>query len=454
MSFWVYILRCSDGSYYVGHTDKLEQRLAQHNQGAIPGYTRTRRPVTLAYSDRFLTRLEAMDAERQLKGWSRAKKEALISGRTTRLKALSHLPLRKPPGPQATPGTPPSRQRIAPGVLPAGKLPQEMLASLLAKVAHRDPRVLIGPGIGRDAAVIDTGAPKLLVAKSDPITFATDLIGSYAVHVNANDIACMGGRPTWFLATALLPEGCPRTLPGEILSQLTAACDALDIELVGGHTEVTYGLDRPIIVGAMLGEVEPERLVRPENARPGDAVILTKGIAIEGTAVLAREAAADLREAGLPDRTLERATAYIANPGISVVAEASAACEAGAVHAMHDPTEGGLATALRELAGVTRCGLLIHHDAIRVFPETAAVCAALALDPLGLLASGALLIAVSEDDTSNVIASIKHAGVSAVRIGSLVDAAQGAIMMVNGKPTPLPAFGRDEVARYFSGTVG
>lgn len=338
--------------------------------------------------------------------------------------------------------------------LHAGKLPQQMLAELLAKVARRDPRVLVGPGIGRDAAVIDAGGPRLLIAKSDPITFATDLIGWYAVHVNANDIACTGGRPTWFLATALLPEGCPRSLPGEILSQMTDACDALGIELVGGHTEVTYGLDRPIVIGAMLGEVEPERLVRPETARPGDAIILTKGIAIEGASVLAREAADALRSAGVPAKALKRAAKYITDPGISIVAEAAAACDATTVHAMHDPTEGGLATALRELAEVCGCGVRVDLEAIIVLPESRVICDALGLDPLGLLASGALLIAVAESDCGRVIVSIEERGVPARRIGSLVDAAEGAIMMVNGKPRPLPAFDRDEVARFLSERPG
>ena len=338
--------------------------------------------------------------------------------------------------------------------LPAGKLPQQMLAGLLAKVAHRDPRVIVGPGIGRDAAVIDAGGPRLLIAKSDPITFATDLIGWYAVHVNANDIACTGGRPTWFLATALLPEGCPRGLPGKILSQMTGACDSLGIELVGGHTEVTYRLDRPIVVGAMLGEVERDRLVQPETARPGDAIILTKGIAIEGTGVLAREAADALRAAGISAKTLKRAAHFIIDPGISIVAEAAAACDAAAVHAMHDPTEGGLATALHELGEATGCGLRVERETIGVFPETRAICDALALDPLGLLASGALLIAVAENDCARVIVSIEKSGVDARRIGSLVDASEGAIMSVNGEPGRLPAFDRDEVARFLSGQPG
>src|SRR6266542_6365053 len=137
-----------------------------------------------------------------------------------------------------------------------GKLPHDLLASLLERVDVRDPRVLVGPGIGRDAAVIDTGAPRLLVAKSDPITFAGDLIGWYAVHVNANDIACTGARPEWLLATLLLPEDAQPELAESILEQLLGACAALGILIVGAHTEITAGLGRPLLIGAMLGQVE------------------------------------------------------------------------------------------------------------------------------------------------------------------------------------------------------
>lgn len=337
--------------------------------------------------------------------------------------------------------------------LPAGKLPNDLLAQLLARVAHRDPRVLVGPGIGRDAAVIDAGGPRLLIAKSDPITFASDMIGHYAVHINANDIACMGGTPAWFLATALLPEGCSPELPSAIFDQLNAACDSLGIELVGGHTEVTIGIDRPIVVGAMLGEVERERLVRPENARPGDALILTKGIAIEGSAVLAREARGRLAAAGIETATVDRAANFLSEPGISVVADARVACDSASIHAMHDPTEGGLATALYELAQATGCGIRIE-ETIDVLPETRAICDALALDPLGLLASGALLIAVADQDCTMVLGALGQAGIPAARIGSLVVGPEAVIMMVTSEERPMPSFDRDEVARFLGGNPG
>jgi len=333
-----------------------------------------------------------------------------------------------------------------------GKLPNDLLASLLSRVQPRDPRVIIGPGIGWDAAVIDTGGPRLLVAKTDPITFASDLIGWYAVHVNANDVACTGARPQWFLATVLLPEGSDATLAGSVFDQLVEACRALGVELVGGHTEITLGLTRPIVVGAMLGEVERDRLVRPDGGEPGDALILTKGIAIEGTSVLAREAAEQLRRAGVSPDEIGKAKRYIAEPGISIVKEAMAACNAARVrvHVMHDPTEGGLATALHEMAEANQCGILVEEEAIEVLPLTRVVCRAAGLHVLGLLASGALLLAVANDDCDTAVKAIEEAGVRARRIGSLVSADAGVIMTDKRGRKSVPRFPRDEVARFLT----
>ena len=157
-----------------------------------------------------------------------------------------------------------------------GKFPPALLERLLAKIPIEDSQVVLGPKVGEDAAVIDVGE-RLLVAKCDPITFATDLIGWYLVQVNANDLAVMGASPRWLLATLLLPEKTSEEAVRGIFDQLVEACDSLDISLVGGHTEITYGLPRPVVVGAMLGEVDKDKVVLTSGARPGDAIVLTKG---------------------------------------------------------------------------------------------------------------------------------------------------------------------------------
>lgn len=333
--------------------------------------------------------------------------------------------------------------------LRAGKLPAAMLADLLGRVQHRDPRVLLGPGIGRDAAVIDLGNDRLIVAKTDPVTFAVDEIGHYTVNVNANDVACLGARPAWMLATALLPPGAPDDLPGRIFDQLIAACDALGIELVGGHTEVTPNISQPIVVGSMLGEATRAEIVLGQHPRPGDRIVLTKGIAIEGTALLARECVRQLSERGLERKTTNRAAALLRDPGISIVADARAICDVTHPRALHDPTEGGVITALEELAVASDCTIRVDLARIPILEETRRVCETLGLDPLGLLASGALLAIVDDRDYDAVIARLRDAKIRCQSIGSVE--AGPARVIIGDQVSPPPQFARDEIARFFEG---
>ncbi len=330
--------------------------------------------------------------------------------------------------------------------LPTGKLPSAELARLLAAVAPASPSVLVGPGIGLDCAVLDLGAGRCLVAKADPVTFGTDAIGWYAVQVNANDVATTGALPRWFLATVLLPEGLSDiALAERILREIADACRAIGAELVGGHTEITYGLDRPIVSGAMLGEVARKQLVLPSGAAPGDRLVLTKRLAVEGTALLAREKAADL--AGRVDeQTLARARGFLTQPGISVP-EARAAVTSGGIHAMHDPTEGGFATAVYELAAAANVGAEIDAARVGVYPETHAICEAFGLDPWGVIASGSLLLAVAETAVEDLLASLRSAGIEASVVGRVVEAAYGVRVTDASGLRSLRTFDRDEVAR-------
>ena len=329
----------------------------------------------------------------------------------------------------------------------AGKLPAELLGRLLGKIDVKDPRVVVGARSGEDAALIDVG-DRYLVATSDPITFATDLIGWYLVQVNANDIAVMGGTPRWLMATLLLPE---RTEPDEvdaIFDQIVEACSKLDVTLIGGHTEVTYDLPRPVAVGAMLGEVDKDRAVLTSGARPGDSIVLTKGVPVEGTALLAREASGALAKADVEPEVIERAEGFLFDPGISVVRDAAIACEAVDVHAMHDPTEGGVATGLLEIARAAGVGLLVDSDRVPVLPEGERVCSALGLDPLGLIASGSLLATVAGEDAPTLIAALAAEGIAAYEIGRVTPASQGLQLRTADGIKDLPVFERDELARY------
>ncbi|HWB09532.1 MAG TPA: AIR synthase family protein [Pirellulales bacterium] len=331
--------------------------------------------------------------------------------------------------------------------LPSGKLPAELLRSLLKRYAPNDPRVIVGPRVGVDAAVIDMG-DRYLVAKTDPVTFATDQIGRYAVNVCANDVACCGAAPRWFLATLLLPEQSTTSeLAERIFAEVFDACRELSVSLCGGHTEITVGLDRPIVVGQMLGEVARERLVTSAGAQAGDVLLATKAIAIEGTSLVAREAPDKLAEILSPDE-VQRMTDLLRVPGISVVREAQLALEAGGVHALHDPTEGGLATGIRELAEASQVGVVVEQQRIPVLAECERICRHLQIDPLGLIASGTLLIAAAAESAEAIVSRLAAEGLSATPIGRVVLAAQGCTLVrADGQQAELPAFARDEVLR-------
>jgi hydrogenase expression/formation protein HypE len=333
--------------------------------------------------------------------------------------------------------------------LPAGKLPADLLQSVLGTYAVRDPRVVIGARVGEDAAVIDLG-DRYLVAAADPITFATDELGWYAVTINANDIAVRGATPHWFLATLLLPDGATdEATIRRLFTQLTEACTALDVALIGGHTEITHGIDRPLVAGTMLGEVAKEGLVTTAGAQVGDAVVLTKGVPIEGAAIIAREKERELLARGVPAAMIRTARGFLHTPGISVRREAEIACRVARVHAMHDPTEGGIATALHELAAAANVGLRIQQEALAVLPEGGVLCAAFGLDPWGTIASGALLLALPDAEVGTLLNALAHEGIAARIIGHVVPAAQGVSLVAGREERHLPTFARDEITKIF-----
>lgn len=333
-------------------------------------------------------------------------------------------------------------QHITP--LRVGKLPPDLLAQLLEQANVNDPSVILGPRMGEDAALIDNGGGNYLAVSSDPITFAAEQLGWYAVHVNANDIAATGGTSRWMVMTVILPDGSPPQLAQDIMQQTLEACAEIGVTLVGGHTEVTYGIDRPIAIGTMIGEVPKARATPTSGIQEGDAIILTKGVAIEGTAILAREAGDRLRAKSVSDEVIQSASDFLYNPGISVVRDSRIALQTPNVHAMHDPTEGGIATALHEMADASGVGLEIDAGVMETMtlPETVEICHALEVNPVGLIAAGALIIAAAPEDASGVLAALEQASIQAAVIGRAVPRSQG----VN-----VPRFPRDELARILAG---
>lgn len=332
--------------------------------------------------------------------------------------------------------------------LPVGKLPPAMLAEILAGAPSFDDRVKLGPGIGLDCAVVDAGA-SYWVIKAEPITFATDQIGWYAVQVAGNDIATTGAVPRFILLTLLLPEGrTDENLVRGIRDQIFSACEQQKISVLGGHTEVTHGIDRPMLAVTMIGEVPRDQLVTPQGARPGDILLLTKGVPIEATALLAREFPDRLRD-HLTPQEMGVAANFLHQPGISITRDAQIAVQAGKVTAMHDPTEGGLSAALWEIAQASRLDILFEPEKVHVPDLAARICGVFGLDPLATIASGALLVAVDPQDADRITAALTGNAIPVSRIGVFQKGRGEVYTVQGGTPQSWPYPERDEIGKVY-----
>ncbi len=330
-----------------------------------------------------------------------------------------------------------------------GKLPPELLTRLLRDLP-RDERLLVPPGLGRDAAAVDAG-DHVLILTADPVTFTAERAGWYAVHLSANDVACLGGEPRWFLATVIAPPDTDEAALAKVVADIGAACTEVGAVPVGGHTEISEAVTQLVVAGAMVGETTRERLFHSEATREGDALLQVGPIAVEGTALLAREAASRLTTAGVPRASIEAAAALLFDPGISVLPMARELWRLPGLHALHDPTEGGIASGAWELAAAAGLGVTVERAALLVHPLTRELSTALRLDPAGLLASGSLLASVDEARAAAALVKLREAGFNARRIGC-VGAPGGGVILVqeDGTATPLPRFDRDEVARLLA----
>jgi len=331
--------------------------------------------------------------------------------------------------------------------LPAGKLPNDLLREFLDQFIFNDPSIIINPGVGEDTAAVDVGPEEVLVLKSDPITFATDSIGQYAVLINANDIATSGAKPRWLLTTLLFPSGVTPSEISQVIDELKTFCKKWDITLCGGHTEITDAVTRPVVTGMMAGTVTRSRLIDKRNMAPGDRVLLTKGIAVEGTAIIAREFGDRLKSLGMNDSEIATSRQFLAN--ISILTEARIAAESEVTCAMHDVTEGGLATALDELGIAGGHRIKINMETIPVFAQTRQICQLLDINPLGLIGSGSLLICCREAGCEDLMAAVRKAGIEITCIGEVLQPGRGIIAEKDKQPAPWPQFETDEITKLY-----
>lgn len=331
--------------------------------------------------------------------------------------------------------------------LSPGKLPNDLLENFLDRFIVHDPSVLIGAGVGEDAAAVDVDKEEVLVIKSDPITFATDAIGHYAVVINANDIATSGAIPRWFLATLLFPSGVTASFIRQVMHELESVCRRWDITLCGGHTEITDAVTRPVITGMLAGTVAKNRLIDKRDIKPGDNVLLTKAVAVEGTAIIAREFGDRLRDLGMTEPDIETCKKFLFS--ISILEEAQIARNCAGVSAMHDITEGGLATALMELSIAGEHRIKVNMDRIPIFEQTEKICTLLGINPMGLIGSGSLLICSRKNETQTLMDSIRNAGIDIARIGEVVEPGRGIEAVSKSGPSAWPSFEVDEITRLY-----
>ena len=298
--------------------------------------------------------------------------------------------------------------------LPPGKIPIDILKEVVFKnLGTPRNEVTLGPTAGLDGAILDVGTKNAIISM-DPITGAVEHIGWEAININANDIATFGVEPAFFFSCIMLPENADSKIVETISTQMHNAAKELGIAIVGGHCESTPGLVNPIVVGCMMGLTEKGKYVTAAGAKTGDKLILTKSAGIEGTAILATDRQEQLSKTFNP--TILESSKDFYNQ-ISVVKDALTAYKTGGVHAMHDPTEGGILNGIHEMADAAGLGARIFEEKITVEPETAKICRFYEIDPLQLISSGALLIAAEPEAADKIINSLGNEHIYANVIG-------------------------------------
>ena len=279
--------------------------------------------------------------------------------------------------------------------LPLGKIPIDVLSSTVLKMtgAQSDAVVTL-PKAGLDFAAVKLDSGYMIVS-ADPITGVSKDIGHYAIHVGANDVATSGNRPQFAESVVLLPEGSSAGNVRDVARQMNSAASNLGIAIVGGHTEVTPGLRSPIVVATVFSFVK--RYVSSQDARVGDVIMMTKSAGLEGTAALAQHRNMSRR---VPARVILRARGFSVR--MSTVEDSVTAFQTGFVRAMHDCTEGGVLGAVFEMSLASGLGFVLREEAVPVANETRLICEAFSLDPLKLIGSGSVLLAVKKGKETQI----------------------------------------------------
>jgi len=334
--------------------------------------------------------------------------------------------------------------RIGQKLLAPGKLPHPLLKKLLARLAPKNPEVLLGPSVGVDAAVVRLGG-KVIAVTSDPVTLAGDLAAYYCVHVNANDLAVMGAVPKYMVVDCLCPP-VPAGVISKMARELKRFTEPLGIAVIGGHTEITRAVNTPLLVATMFGPLLSRKVISAANARPGDLIVMTKTAGLEATAIIAREKSGPLVKHGFTLPQIKRMQNLLFRPGISIMREAGHALAAGC-HAMHDATEGGILTALWEFAQAAKVRVEVDTGKIAIRPETVRACQIWNINPLRVISSGALLVTIPPVQISSLLKNLDRAKIPAAIIGTVKKGKPCLIDTDTGKSIP-PS--EDEIVKIYA----
>ena len=293
-----------------------------------------------------------------------------------------------------------------------GKVPENVLKRSVIRQLHtKREEVLLGASVGEDCAVLSLAEDEVFVMSTDPITGTTQDIGKLAIVITTNDLASAGAEPVGVMLTMLLPEDYEETELKSLMQQLEAAAAEANVQIMGGHTEVTTAVKQPIVTVCGVGKAKKGHLVTTGGALAGMDIIVTKWIALEGTSILAKEKEEELKSR-YSESFIDIAKAF--DQYLSVRTEAATAVESG-VGAMHDVTEGGIFGALWEMAEASGVGLEIDLKKIPLRQETVEICEFFDVNPYELISSGSMLIATA--DGNALVRDIEKAGIKATIIG-------------------------------------
>ncbi len=301
-------------------------------------------------------------------------------------------------------------------MLKTGKVPESVLSrSIIKQIRTKRDEIIVGAGIGEDCAAIEIADDEIFVTSTDPITGTSHDIGALSVHVTANDIASSGAEVIGVMLSVLLPEGSEESELKEIMRQVEEVCAKLNIQTVGGHTEVTAVVNQPVITVTGIGKVKKDRLITTSGAGVGDDIVVTKWIALEGTSIIAKEHE-DVLLKRFSQGFVDTAKGF--SQYLSVVEDAKIATGVG-VTSMHDVTEGGIFGALWEVGKSSNKGLCVNLLDIPIRQETVEICEEFAINPYELISSGSMLI--TSPSGNEIVRCLKEAGINAAVIGKITD---------------------------------